>query len=147
VLGALALLLGGFLGGVQVQKHYGATTTGANRAAGFNGRNRGGAGGYPNFAGGTGQAGGGTSRTGGGATAPAAPAGTSGTVKLVDGSTIYVQTADGSLVTVKTTGRTSISTATRSTLKDVKAGDSVSVEGAAGTDGTVSATSVTATGK
>jgi hypothetical protein len=68
-------------------------------------------------------------------------------VKLVDGSTIYVQTADGSLVTVKTTGRTSISTATRGTLKDVKAGDSVSVEGAAGTDGTVSATSVTATGK
>jgi hypothetical protein len=145
VLGALALLLGGFLGGLQVQKHYGTTTAAANRPAGFTGQNRG-AGGYPNFAGGAGQGTGGT-RTGGGATASAAPAGTTGTVKLVDGDTIYLTTADGTVVTVKTTGRTSISTANKGTLKDLRTGDSVTVQGAAGSDGTVSATSVTATGK
>jgi hypothetical protein len=146
VLGALALLVGGFLGGVQVEKNYGTTDAASNRPAGFTGRGAGGAGGYPGGAGYPGFAGGGQ-RAGATATASAAPAagGTTGTVKLVDGAAIYLQTADGTLVTVKTTSKTTVRTAAgaKGVVKDVKAGDTVTVQGAAAADGTVTATAVT----
>jgi hypothetical protein len=145
VLGAVALILAGFLGGLQVQKHFGTPATaaaGTGRGTGnFGGAGRG-AGAY-GFPGGAAQ--GGAAVPGGAApAASAAAAGTTGTVKLVDGDTIYVQTANGDLVTVKTSGSTAVKTATAGTLKDVKAGDAVTVQGASGTDGTVTATSVTA---
>jgi len=134
VLGALTLVLGGFLGGVQVQKSYGTTAVSTgNRGTGFNGLNRG-AGGYGGF-------------TPGGAAptaAPTAAAGTTGTVKLVDHGTIYLQTADGTLVTIKTSGKTTVRTAAKGALKDVKAGDTVTVQGSTAADGTVTATAVTA---
>ena len=136
-LGVLALLLGGFLSGVLVQKNYGTGTAASGASTGFNGLNRG-TGGYPGFA-----AGGGPGAAGGTPTASAAAADTTGTVKLVDGSTIYVQTASGTLVTIKTTGKTTVRTATKGVLKDVKAGDTVTVQGGAGADGTVTATAVT----
>jgi hypothetical protein len=149
VLGSVALLLGGFLGGLQAQKHWGTAPTpaaGARAAAGFAGQNRAGygaAGG--NFGGAPGALGGtpGGAAPGGAAAPSAAASGTTGTVKLVDGRTIYVQTADGNVVTVKTDGRTTVSAATKATLKDVTAGQSITVRGAAATDGTVTATSVT----
>ena len=65
-------------------------------------------------------------------------------VKLVDGDTIYLQTADGNVVTVKTDGKTTVSTAKKGKVSDVKAGESVTAQGATGADGTVTATSVTA---
>jgi hypothetical protein len=132
VLGAVALLLGGFLGGLQVQKHYGTGATAATgrpgagtgaRAGGFSG------GGFPG---------------GAAPSAAAAAAGpTTGKVKLVNGTTIYVETADGTVVTVKTSGDTAVQHATRGKLKDVKAGDTVSVQGAADSEGTVTASTVT----
>jgi hypothetical protein len=141
VLGALAVLLGGFLGGVQVQKNWGATaTTASNGRAGFNAQNRGtgAAGGYPGFTGG-GQ------RTGAAPTASAAAAaGTTGTVQLVDGDTIYLKTADGTVVTVKTSGKTAVRTSTKGTLKDVRSGDTVTVQGTPDAAGDVTATTVTA---
>jgi hypothetical protein len=157
VLAGLVLLGGGFVGGLQVQKHWGATTGTGSGFGGFNaaagggagrygagGAGRGGAGAY-GFPGGTGAAGG---ATGGGATggqgAPAASSGTTGTVKLVDGSTIYVQTSDGNVVTVNTDGKTAVAAASKSTIKSIKAGQKVTVQGSAGSDGTVTATSVTA---
>jgi hypothetical protein len=139
VLGALALLLGGFLGGVQVQKNWGtAAATASNGRAGFTGLNRGtgAAGGYPGFAGGAAPT-----------AAATAAAGTSGTVQLIDGSTIYLKTADGTVVTVKTNGRTTVRTSATSTLKNVKAGDTVTVQGTPDADGNVTATAVTADGK
>jgi hypothetical protein len=137
VLGAVALLLGGFLGGLQVQKHWGAAATASSNRAGFAGGNRNAGGGYPGFPGA------GTGRAGAAPTASAAAA-TTGTIKLVDGGTIYVQTPDGDVVTVKTTGQTSVRTAAPSSLKNLRAGQSVTIQGPAGTDGTVTATSVTA---
>jgi len=134
VLGAAALLLGGFLGGLQVQKHWGAAATASSNRAGFAGFNRNAGGGYQGFPG----AGAGAAPT------ASAAAATTGTIKLVDGSTIYVQTPDGDVVTVKTTGKTSVRTAAKSSLKNLEAGQSVTVQGPAGTDGTVTATSVTA---
>lgn len=137
-LGAVVLLVCGIVIGVQVQKSYG-TSTPAVPAAGA----RGGGG----FAGGPGGAQGGAGQPGGqpgSATAAGSTAGkaTTGTVKLVDGTTVYLQTDDGSVLTVKTGANTAVQIAKAGSLKDLKAGDKVTVEG---TDsaGTVTATSVT----
>jgi hypothetical protein len=154
VLAAAALLVGGFVGGLQAQKQWGSSGTTANGAragafpgaagAGRYGGGTGtGAGAYGLPGGGTGQPGGTVPQAG----ATTAATGTTGTVKLVNGTTIYLQTPDGDVVTVKTDGKTSVSTARKGKLSDVKAGQSVTVQGATGTDGTVTATSVTATAK
>jgi hypothetical protein len=147
VLGALALLVGGFVGGLQAQKQWGTSSSGSgNRAAaGFPGAGAGRYGAY-GFPGGGNFGGNGTGQQGAAPTTAAA-AGTTGTVKLVDGATIYVQTPDGNVVTVKTDGRTTVSTATKSKVSDVKAGQSVTVQGTTGADGTVTATSVTSAAK
>jgi hypothetical protein len=143
VLGVIVLVMAGFLGGLQVQKHFGAEAT---TAAGQNGRPAGfpGGGGF----GGQGRAGNASAAPGGAAPGGAAPAaGTNGTVKLVDGTTIYVQTPDGTVVTVRTGKSTDVRTATKATVQDVKAGDTVTVQGAADAEGTVTATTVTRSGK
>ena len=100
VIGGLVLIVGGFLGGIQVQKHYG--TSGSSAATNIAdlrnqfARSGGGARGEGNFPGlGSG--------AGAGATAAAAQ---TGTVKFVDGTTIYVTLADGTVLTVKTDGST-----------------------------------------
>ncbi|MBU2669326.1 hypothetical protein KOI35_38025 [Actinoplanes bogorensis] len=135
VLGGFLLLVGGFAGGLQAQKQWGTSDTPAAGARAFGGgQNRAGygaAGGVPNF-------------NGGQAQSTAAAAATTGKVKLVNGSTIYVETSDGSVVTVKTDGRTTVSTAGKGKVADVKAGQSVTIQGSTGTDGTVTATTVTA---
>ncbi|WP_093611566.1 hypothetical protein [Actinoplanes philippinensis] len=143
-LGVAALLMGGFLGGVQAQKQWGTSATSAT--SGFpGGGTRGAGGGFPRT-GASGAPGGafpgaGTA-TGTGTTA--ASNGTAGKVKLVNGKTIYVETEDGTVVTVKTDGSTTVNTATRGELSDVKAGQSITVEGATGDDGSVTAKTVTA---
>jgi hypothetical protein len=139
-LGAAVLLVGGFAGGLQAQKQWGPSTTapgGGNRAA---------AGGFPGGQNRAGYGAAGVPGFGGGNAAPTGTAATdtTGTVKLVDGTTIYVQKADGTVVTVKTGGTTKVSTSKAGKLSDVKAGQSVTVQGATGSDGTVTATTVTA---
>jgi hypothetical protein len=129
VLGAVALLLGGFLGGLQVQQHYGTGATAATGPAGAR------TGGFP------GAFGGGAAP----AAAPTAAEPTTGKVKLVDGTTLYVETSDGTVVTVRTSGDTSVLSATEGKLKDVRAGDTVTVQGAADDEGTVTAGTVTET--
>jgi hypothetical protein len=149
-LGVAVLLMGGFLGGVYAQKQWG---TSPNTVSGFpGGGNLGSRGGFPSGLGASGFPGGGnlgqgnqgTGGTQGGTGTGTAAAGTTGTVKLVTGSTIYVQAADGTVITVNTGAGTTVSTARKGKLADVKAGDSITVEGATGSDGAVTATSVTA---
>ncbi|GAA0472507.1 hypothetical protein Ade02nite_52220 [Paractinoplanes deccanensis] len=143
VLGAVVLLVGGFVGGLQAQKQWGTSTTPAagNRAAAFGNRA---AGGFP-AAGAEGlPAGGFGGANPGGTATTAAAADTTGTVKLVNGTTIYVEKADGTVVTVKTDGKTKVATSSTGKLSDVKAGQSVTIQGAAAADGSVTATSVTA---
>ncbi|WP_433797692.1 hypothetical protein [Actinoplanes sp. CA-252034] len=143
-LGVAVLLMGGFLGGVQAQKQWGATTSAASGFPGGGTGTRGAGGaGFPRT-GASGAPGGnlpGAATTG----TAAAGSGATGKVKLVNGKTIYVETADGTVVTVKTDGSTTVNTATRGKLGDVKAGQSITVEGATGDDGSVTATAVTAT--
>jgi hypothetical protein len=125
VLVALVIGVAGFVAGAQVQKSYGAAPTvsssrGAFPAAlpsGFNGGfgNRGGTG---------------TAR------------GITGTVKLVDGNTVYIVEEDGTTVTVKTSGTTTVTVP--GALGDLKAGQTVTVQGQ-NDNNTVTATSVTRT--
>jgi hypothetical protein len=133
VLGLALLLAGGFVAGIEVQKAYGETSTTATPGGGQGGFAF--PGGYP---GGAAQGG----AQGGGATQRQQA--TTGTIKLVDGNTVYVETESGEVVTIRTDGDTSVRVPGK--LKDLKAGDKVSVEGgAAGADGSVTASSVTKT--
>ncbi|MEU4694681.1 hypothetical protein [Actinoplanes sp. NPDC023714] len=136
-LGVAALLMGGFLGGIQAQKQWGATET----ASAFPGGGRGG--GFPSGLSASGMPGGFGGQNAQQNAQQAAGGGTTGKVKLVNGKTIYIETEDGSTVTVKTDGGTTVATAEKGKLSDVKAGDSVTVEGETADDGSVTATSVT----
>lgn len=132
VLAGLLLIAGGFVAGSLVQKNSGSTTNAAAPNFGSNARGGafGGGQGFPGAGGGTGTG----TRSGG----------TTGTVKLIDGSTIYVTTAAGDTVIVKTSGDTKVSVSQSSTLKSLKAGQSVTIQGQTGSDGSVTATTVTA---
>lgn len=140
VLAALALVVGGFLGGVQVEKHYGqsATSTAANRRAAFaGGFNRAGTGG------GTGTGAGGTGAGATGAT-PTAAATQTGSIKLVDGTTVYVGLANGDVLTVRTTSATKVTVGTATKVSQLKAGQTVTVTGPTNSGGEVAATAITA---
>jgi len=84
---------------------------------------------------GTGQQGGGFRGAGG--------RGTTGTVDRVDGTTVYVKTAQGSDVKVSTSDSTTIGVTQQSKLTDLKPGSTVVVQGQAGDDGTVAAQAIT----
>ena len=128
VLAGLVLVIGGFVAGAQVEKNFGhmpsATPTAFPTGAG-------------RFAGGAGGAGGGAapSPTGGGAT--------TGTVKFVDGTTVYITMPNGDVLTVKTDGSTAIQLTQPGTVKDLQVGATVTVTGQAGSDGTMTATKIT----
>jgi hypothetical protein len=146
ILAGLVLVTAGFIGGVQVQKANGTTANATSN--GFNRQNGGrnfeglGAGGFPNFGqGGFGQGGTGTGGTGTGSSRNA----TTGKIKLVDGNTVYVELTDGTIVTVKVSDTTKISSSSTITVKDLKAGAAVTVQGQEGSDGTITAGSITAT--
>ncbi|WP_328469344.1 DUF5666 domain-containing protein [Actinoplanes sp. NBC_00393] len=100
-----ALLIGGFIGGMQVQERWGVTTS---------------------------------------VVPTSVSSGTSGTVKLVDGSTFYLQTADGGTVTVKTSDATTVKVAQPAALSSLTAGQQVTVQGSADAEGVVTAILVNA---
>lgn len=135
LLGAGALLAAGFAGGVQADKHWGSKPAANNPAALF-GRLSG-AGGGSGFGG---QFGSGAGRTAAGAQGGGNA--TTGTVKLVDGDILYVQTSNG-IVRVRTNGDTKVGVRKSAKLKNLKTGAPVTVQGTPGQDGTVTATSVT----
>jgi len=128
-LAGLALALGGFIAGAQVQKNTGTSTNAT--ATGNRGAFAGG-GAFPTA----------FPQNGGGGQNRAGSA-TTGTVKLVDGTTVYVQTSSGDVVTVRTSASTAVQLAQTAKLSDLKAGASVTVEGTTSTDGSVTATKVT----
>jgi hypothetical protein len=146
VLVAILLIAGGFIGGVQVQKHQGASSPagGAARngfAAAFAGRAGAGAGGAAGAAGGAGAGAGGAGAGAGGAGA------TVGTVANVKGSTLYVTSGDGTTIKVKTNSNSKVTRNASSSPGNVHPGDSVVVQGSTASSGTVTASSITATAK
>lgn len=122
LLAGLVLLVGGFVAGAQVEKHFGAgiRTTGNTPTV------------FPTVfpTGGF--------RGGGGGSA------TTGTVKFVDGTTVYVTTSNGDVVIVRTNGSTTVSQP--GSLKDLAIGATVTVTGQTGGDGSVTATRINKTG-
>jgi hypothetical protein len=148
LLGVAVLLVGGFIGGVQADRHWGAKKSPdpaalLSQLGRRTGAGQGGAGGGAFGGGQAGRFPGGAGTGARGGTGPAGGSGngTSGTVKLVDGDTIYVQTPSG-IVRVKTTKSTKVTIAKKSTAKSLKTGSPVVVQGTPGQDGTVTATSV-----
>jgi Domain of unknown function (DUF5666) len=116
VLFGLLLLAGGFLGGVAVQRQWGATAPPASPAS------------LPS--------------AGAAVRRDVPPEPTSGTLRSVTGSTLTLQTPAGRVLTVTLTGTTRVRRGT--TAADLRTGEPVTVEGTTAADGTITATEVTA---
>jgi hypothetical protein len=140
---AVLLVAGlGFLGGELVGKHNAGSGSGVSAAAlrsAFAGRAGAGAG-ATTGAGGTGS---GSGRTGGfGGGAFGAGNDTIGSIKLIDGSTVYVETTSGSIVQVSVSPSTKITISSTGTVKNLAPGDEVIVAGTKNSSGNVAATSI-----
>ena len=129
ILGVAVLAIVAFVGGVFVQKSFGSTQA-PNRqnAAGrqFPGRD--------------------------GATPPSGAQqrpnggfgrGTAGTIDHVDGTTVYVKTQNGEIVKVSTSDSTKVQITSDGKLTDLKVGQQIVVQGQPGSDGTVTAQTLT----
>jgi len=131
---------GGFIGGEYAGKNDASSGSGLSAAAlrsAFAGRSSTGASpGASTSAGGsrTGFTGGGGFFGSGGATI--------GSIKLVDGTTIYVETTSGSIVQVSTTAATKVTLSMTGTVKDLQPGEEVIVSGTTKSNGTVAATTI-----
>jgi hypothetical protein len=126
-LAAIIVAAGGFVGGVQLQKHQTTGTTTARAGGGPTG-------GFP--AGGA---------PGGPAGAAGGDAATTGTVEYTRGDVLYVKDGEGNTVKVKVKSSSDVTRTASSDSKAVRPGDSVVVQGAANANGTIAATAVTAT--
>ncbi|KOV87260.1 hypothetical protein ADL03_07275 [Nocardia sp. NRRL S-836] len=126
VLGAAVLAVVAFVGGVFVQKSFGAgqPPSRQNAARQFNGTPPSGAQQRPN---------GGFQGRGG----------TTGTIERIEGTTVYVKTPNGQEVKVSTSDTTKVQLTTEGKLTDLKAGEQVVVQGQPGQDGTVTAQTLT----
>jgi hypothetical protein len=140
VLAAIVVASAGFLVGALVGKHYGGSSSG-NLAGAF-----GGFAARPTTSGGSARTGAGTgaatgSRTGlfGGGNA------TVGTIKLIDGATVYVQTAAGDIVQVATSAGTKVTVSSTVPVKDLQPGETVIVQGSKNSSGAIAATSISQT--
>lgn len=88
----------------------------------------------------------GAGAAGSGAGAPgadgAAKPAVSGTVKVIDGNSIYVNQADGTTKRVEANDSTRFTRTEPAELRDVQPGDRITVEGTAAPDGSITATRV-----
>lgn len=130
---AVAIAAGAILG-VEAQKHWGSSTS-ATSTRGFPS-------GFPGAGGGSAPGSGFPSGAGFGAAGFAA-GGTSGTVTLIKGSTLYVTDTSGNTVLVHTTATSRVSKTVAGTVKSVHPGDSVTVLGTKSKDGSYKARQVT----
>jgi hypothetical protein len=141
-LAAIVVLSAGFLVGAMVGKHYGNSGS-SSLAAEFRGlAARAGASASPS-AGASGGAGSGFAGRGGGALG--AGNATIGTIKLIDGATVYVQTTAGDIVQVATSAGTKVTVSTTVPVKDLQPGETVIVEGSKNSKGGIAATSISQT--
>ncbi len=139
ILAVIAVASAGFLGGALVGKHYGSSGSG-NLAAAFRGlAARATSSASPGASGGTssGFPGGGGGTFGGNATI--------GTIKLVDGSIVYVETTSGDVVQVATSSGTKVTASETIPVKSLTPGETVIVEGSKNSSGAIAATSISQT--
>jgi hypothetical protein len=150
VLVVVVVASAGFIGGILVGKHYSSSGSPASRLGAFaaavaspsaatgSGSRTGPGGGA---GGGFGGARGGLSGTGGTGGFAEGNA-TVGTIKLIDGSTIYVTTSAGDIVQVVTSSGTKVTVSSTVPVKDLQPGETVIVEGSKNSSGGVTATSI-----
>lgn len=138
ILLVLLVAAGGFYGGVELQKHHGSSATGGRTAAlaALRGAATRGGFGTTGAAGATGAA---------GSAASALTAGlTTGTVTDVNGNVLYVTEASGSAVKITVTPQTKVTRNANSTPAGLLPGDTVIIRGAKAANGTVAASTITA---
>jgi hypothetical protein len=152
LLGAAVIAAGSFAGGALVEKNNNSGSSSAASAfAKLRAGATGGTGGFSRTGTGTGgtgtgtgtgaAAGGGFGGFGGGSAAGGGA--TTGTVKLVDGSTIYVTNSSGNIVKVTTGSSTTVSIAKSGSVSQLQPGQTVTVRGTTDSSGDVAATTVT----
>jgi hypothetical protein len=138
ILGVGLLAAATFLAGIEAQKQWGGSSSsgglGARGAAFGAGAGTGTTGANGGTQGARGAGGGFFGRGGGGFTA--------GTVKLVQGSTIYVTTTNGNVVKVSVPSSTAITKSVTTKLSGVHPGDTVTAIGTTSSDGVIKATSL-----
>ena len=139
VLAAVVVASAGFLGGALVGKHYGSSSSG-NLAAAFG---RLGARSTTSGAAGTGS--GSAASIGGRGGLFGGGNATVGTIKLIDGATVYVQTAAGDIVQVATSPGTKVTVSSTVPVKDLQPGETVIVLGSKNSSGAITATSISQT--
>jgi hypothetical protein len=115
-LGALLVVALAFVVGAEVQKHFGKTAAGSTGGAATAAFSRGGFG--------------------------AAPSGTSGTVTLIKGTTLYVTDSSGTTSLVKTSATSLVTKTVTSSVKNISPGSVVTVVGPRAKDGSYTATSI-----
>jgi hypothetical protein len=140
VLVTLVVASAGFLGGIVVGKHYGSSGSGSPASA----FSRFAAGASATARTGSGSGAGLGGRAGGGGEFAAGNA-TIGAIKLIDGSTVYVQTSGGDIVQVSTSAGTKVTASSTVRVKDLQPGETVIVEGSKNSTGGVTATSISQT--
>jgi hypothetical protein len=131
---AVIIAGGAFLGGVLVEKSQAKSTSAsalpsgvpANIAALFGGRTS-------------------TTVAGSGSGTTTGPTQTFGMIKLVDGKNVYVSDAQGNVVRITTNAATKITVSQPADVSKLKPSTSVIVAGTTGTDGTITATSISQT--
>ncbi|GAA2134078.1 hypothetical protein GCM10009760_10960 [Kitasatospora kazusensis] len=136
-LAGAAIATAAFAGGAWYEKGNGTTTKSSTRAAGQGARGGTGAGAY---GGGNGQ--GGTRQRGQGGGAGGAGF-ARGTVKAVDGSTVYLTDANGNTIKVTTAPTTKIQLSKDGQVADLQPGQSVTVVGQPDASGGYTATQLT----
>ncbi|MEV0534297.1 DUF5666 domain-containing protein [Kitasatospora sp. NPDC050463] len=138
VLAGAVIATAAFAGGVRYQQDHGSTGSGKAAAAGQ--QPRAAASGFGGGQNGTRRGGQGTGQGGQGA-GPGAQGGfTRGTVKAVDGTTVYLTDANGNTVKVTTGDATKIQLNKEGKVTDLQPGQSVTVVGTPAADGGYAAT-------
>jgi hypothetical protein len=135
LLGVL-LVAAGFIGGVLVEKGQGSSSSSSGSAASLGSR-------FAALRGGAASSG--SSAAAPGATSSSNPGfarPTAGTVAYLSGSTLYVTNSEGNTVKVSTSAGTSVTKTVKSTVSAIHPGETVTVTGAGGAGGTVSAESI-----
>jgi len=147
LLAAGVIAAGSFAGGALVEKNNNSGSGAAGAASAFAKLRAGGATGGTGAGGFTRGSGSGSTTAGGfgggfGGGSGAAGGATTGTVKLVDGNTIYVTNSSGNIVKITTGSSTTVSIAKSGTVSQIQPGQTVTVRGTTDSSGNVTASSV-----
>ncbi|MFE2173595.1 hypothetical protein [Kitasatospora sp. NPDC059462] len=143
VLSGVVIATAAFAGGVWYQKDQGSDRAGGRTGAAGAQQPRGGAGGFPGGVPGKGGQGGqgGQGGAGAGKEVQGGQGGfTRGTVKAVDGTTVYLTDSNGNTVKVTTADTTKVQLNKEGTVGDLQPGQSVTVVGTPSGDGGYAAT-------